>query len=191
MSEVKTLANNDYNSWRNRLIAIVNKHGYTVDRIPNWTGTTVSVGENMTNQQMSNISKDMIQSSITLCHIPAFSTLDIGDYSVGKPTLLTTKTKIEAKLAEMEAVCHHYANYANKSSDYTGDKSYHYSGDCDCGDCGDCDCSGDYGNQSTYSSVKGANLSTYSSVNYSHDSGDLSATSDCSHLGTFRGNYRN
>lgn len=131
MSEVRTLANSDYNSWRNRLIAILSKHGKSTSQVSGWTGTTVSVGQSMTNKQMSDISRDMIQSSATLCHVPYFSSLDIGDYSVGAPTLLNTKTKIEAKLSEMEAVCHHNVNYNNNSvCSCDGQCSRNYSSDC-------------------------------------------------------------
>lgn len=125
-----TLANEDYNAWRNTLISIISKHGYSTSNIPNWSGTTVIIGDAMLSEQIQELKDDIINTSQTICHVPSISSLDIGDYSVNKPTLLVTKTKIETKLAEMLAVCHHYTNYVGNNSDYNNYRT-NYSDDSD------------------------------------------------------------
>lgn len=125
-------ANNDYNAWRSTLINILSKHGKTTANVSGWTGTTVTSGESTTSQQIDNIKNDIIKSTQALCHVPSITTLDVGDYSVGSPILLETKTKIEAKLTEMNNVCHHNADYRddNDDSDWPG----HLGGSGDCYD---------------------------------------------------------
>ena len=121
---------NEYNSWRNTLINILRKHGKTTSSVSNWTGTTVEPGESTTSKQIDDIKNDIINSTRALCHVPAISSLDVGDYSVGKPTLLETKTKIESKLAEMNAVCHHYSDNTHDGdlSNYSEDGDWTYYG---------------------------------------------------------------
>lgn len=119
-------AANDYNAWRNTLINILSKHGKSPANVTGWTGTTVTPNEATTSQQIDNMKNDIIKSTQALCHVPAITTLDVGNYSVGSPVLLETKTKIEAKLTEMNNVCHHNADYRNYSDD--NDDS-HNSGD--------------------------------------------------------------
>ena len=108
----------EYNSWNTTLLNILSKHGYSSSNVPSWHGTTVEAGDPTLSSQIDNIKNDIINGQNAMnCHFPDISTLDVGIYSVDSPTLLDTKTKIEAKLSEMNAVCHHNADRNDDSDD--------------------------------------------------------------------------
>ena len=106
----------DYNGWKDTLLTILAKHGKSPTNVVNYYGQTVNQGEPTLSTQIGTIRSDIINSSQALCHVPSITELDVGDFSKGSPTLLDTKTKIEAKLAEMNSVCHHDSNLSNNSN---------------------------------------------------------------------------
>ena len=108
-------ASQDYNSWRTALINVIQKFNVNPSSVSGWTGTTVTEGENTKSSDISDISNDIINTTRRISYIPNISSLDLGDYSAGHPYSLDTKTKIEAKIQEMNNVCYYDADYRMKS----------------------------------------------------------------------------
>ena len=127
LSSNELMKASDYNGWKDTLVAILTKHGKSPANVVNYYGQTVNQGEATLSTQIGTIRSDIINSSQALCHVPSITELDVGDFSKGSPTLLDTKTKIEAKLAEMNAICHHNANYSDYSDNDNVIPCQHYS----------------------------------------------------------------
>ena len=111
------IASNDYNAWRVLLLNILSKFGKSTANVPNWRGTSVQINEASKSSQIEDLKQDTINTTQIISYIPTVSDLDFGDYSVDKPTLLDTKTKIEDILNSMYNTCYYNADYSNRNHD--------------------------------------------------------------------------
>ena len=111
------IATDDYNAWRTLLSNILSKFGKVPGNVPDWKGTTVDINEPSKSSHIEDLKQDTIHTTQIISYIPDVSDLDFGDYSVGKPTLLDTKTKIESILNNMYNTCLHNTDYSNRSHD--------------------------------------------------------------------------
>lgn len=119
------IASQDYNAWRATLESIIAKHGYSTSSVPGYIGGTVEGNSPSLSSNIGNMQNDIIKTTQALPYIPNINDLPVGIWSPGYPTLLETKTKIEEKLSEMNAICPHNSHRSNDSD--RSDRSHDYS----------------------------------------------------------------